>query len=102
MVLSFLILKGIQRWGKWIPANSNPSWWFAASSGIASVGIGTIIANFATDVYNNIGSKNCFDEVATWIEGDYSVSFEIRGGGNCDTTAIRQTIYDGLYQVVDQ
>ena len=89
--------------GEWIPTNPDPNWWTEAAKGIVGVGIGTILSNFATEVINNMRkNKNCFDEVATWIEGDYSVSFEIRGGGNCGTTAIRQTIYDGLYQVVDQ
>ena len=47
-------------------------------------------------------SKNCFDQISTWLNNDYKVSVQVRSGGNCGTTAEKQTIYDMLDVVVNK
>ncbi|TIC01801.1 hypothetical protein E3Q18_00584 [Wallemia mellicola] len=83
-------------WGE----EPNQNWWYAFLQQALSNVFGRLFDRWANKVTKNGASKNCFDEIATWIQNDFKVSFQMRANGNCGTNAQSQTIYDALYDII--
>lgn len=77
--------------------------WFIAMTAATMGGIlSNLILDLAKDIHANGPWNNCFSKINTWLNDEYKMSFQVRGSGNCGTTAQTQTVYDALMDVVDK
>ncbi|TIC28186.1 hypothetical protein E3Q10_03331 [Wallemia mellicola] len=90
--------------GRYVPGSPRASaWWQTIVGGTVDSFLSNLLWNLADRAHQEgYSSRNCFDQVSTWLDDTYKMSFQVRGAGNCGTDAETQTIYDALIEIVDK
>lgn len=75
--------------GRYVPGSPRASaWWQTIVGGTVDSFLGNLLWNLADRAHQEgYSSRNCFDQVSTWLDDTYKMSFQVRGAGNCGTDA---------------
>lgn len=77
------------------------TWSWPASFEATMIAFAPMIKDLVTWLYDKaVKYKDCTTELASFIATNTGATVEISNGGGCSTTAIRQTIYDGVKDIV--